>query len=61
VIIVRPRNKPDAKSEVFMLDNASSDFVKQVAGMSQPKQERHLTSLELPKPRKTLLEWSAEK
>jgi thiol-disulfide isomerase/thioredoxin len=61
VIIVRPRNHPEAKSEVFLLDNASSDFLKQVAGIAQPKQERHLTSLELPKPRTKLLEWSAEK
>jgi hypothetical protein len=61
VIIVRPRNNPEAKSEVFLLDNASPDFLKQVAGIAQPKQERHLTSLELPKPRTKLLEWSAEK
>ena len=55
VIIVRPRNNPNAKSEVFMLDNASPEFLKR----TQPRQDKHLTSLVLPKPRKKLLEWSA--
>ena len=28
-IVVHPRNDPDAKSEVFMLDHASREFVSQ--------------------------------
>ena len=52
VIIIRPRNDPDAKSEVFMLENASPEFLQKIA----PRE----TSLAMPKPRKKLLEWSAE-
>jgi thiol-disulfide isomerase/thioredoxin len=62
VIIVRSRDNPDAKCEVFMLDRASREFVSQLsADVRRPEKEKFIpTSLELPKPRKILLEWSAD-
>ena len=45
-IVVHPRNDPDAKSEVFMLDHASREFVSQLSDGSR----RRETSLEVPKP-----------
>lgn len=61
VCIIRPRDNPAAKSEVIVLDHASPEFVRQLsaAGKRQDKQYQE-TSLELPKPRRILLEWSAE-
>lgn len=63
VVIVRPRGNPDAKSEVFMLDHASAEFLRQLNAMAaDPHQPAKplLTSLkELPKPRRIILEWSA--
>jgi len=62
IIIVRPRDNANARSIVFGLDRASSDFVKELSNeasrSTKPYQE---TSLEQPAPRKILLEWSAEK
>lgn len=73
IILVRPRNNPEAKSEVIMLDHASPELIRQlssetqqqssvrevtVAGNNQDRRYQNETSLELPKPRKILLEWS---
>jgi thiol-disulfide isomerase/thioredoxin len=60
IFVVRPRNNPDAKSEVFMLNQASPEFLRQLVGEIRPQPGPHLTSLELPKPRRILLEWSAD-
>jgi thiol-disulfide isomerase/thioredoxin len=60
VIIVRPRDNPDAKSEVFMIERASPEFRKQISGEARPQDRPQETSLELPRPRKILLEWSAD-
>ncbi len=60
VCIIRPRNKPNAASEVIMLDKASPEFVRQLSAAAKPKDNRQLTSLEVAKPRKTILEWSSE-
>ena len=59
-IVVRPRGNPAAKSEVFQLDHASPNFLQHLSAESRTQAGPHLTSLELPKPRKILLEWSAE-
>jgi thiol-disulfide isomerase/thioredoxin len=55
IFIVRSRDNPNATSEVFVLDRASPEFIRQLS--THGRQE---TSLEVPKPRKKLLEWSAE-
>ena len=60
-IVVHPRNDPDAKSEVFMLEHASREFVSQVSAEARRRDKCVPTSLELPKPRKILKEWSLEK
>jgi hypothetical protein len=59
-IIVHSRSNPNAKSEVYQLDHASREFVRQISAEADSKSGRIETSLELPKPRKVLLEWSAE-
>ena len=59
LVIIRPRDKLDARSEVFMLDKASPQFVEQVAAESRPKDGLQHTSLEVPRPRKKILEWSS--
>lgn len=61
-IVIHPRNDPDARSEVLQLNRASSEFVHQLAGEAH-RQETSLTlpKQTLPKPRRILLEWSAEK
>jgi thiol-disulfide isomerase/thioredoxin len=73
VIIVRPRGNSEAKSDVIVLDHASSACVRQLSdesrrqasvrelaadGNRQDRRYQNETSLELPKPRKILLEWS---
>ncbi len=60
IFIVRSRDNPNAKSEVFMLDNASPEFIRQLSAEGRPQEKPYPTSLEVPKPRKKLLEWSAE-
>lgn len=57
IFIIRSRDNPDAKSEVFMLDNASSEFIRQLSAEGRPQEKPYPTSLEVPKPRQTLLEW----
>ena len=59
VCIIRPRNKPDAKSEVIMLDRASPEFLERLAAERRRQDGRRETSLETPRPRRKLLEWSA--
>lgn len=60
VIIVRPRDNPDAKSEVFMIERASPEFRKQIASEARLQDRPQETSLGMPRPRKILLEWSAD-
>ncbi|MCE5302621.1 MAG: trypsin-like peptidase domain-containing protein [Planctomycetaceae bacterium] len=57
-IVIHPRNNPDAKSEVLMLDRASREFLQQLPVGARSKDRLCPTSLELPKPRRVLLEWS---
>ncbi len=57
--VIRPRDKPNAKSEVIMLDHVSPEFVKLLSSDARSQNRRFETSLELPTPRKKLLEWSA--
>jgi thiol-disulfide isomerase/thioredoxin len=59
VCVIRSRNNAGAKSEVIMLDRASPEFLKQLAAESRPRDMPYPTSLEIPKPRKPILEWSA--
>jgi thiol-disulfide isomerase/thioredoxin len=59
-IVVHPRNNPNAKSEVYMLDHASGEFVSRISADARRQDRPYPTSLELPKPRKILLEWSAD-
>jgi len=63
VVCVICSRDPAAKSEVIMLDRASPEFLKQLADeVRSPDRERYpKTSLEVPRPRNKLLEWSAEK
>jgi hypothetical protein len=57
IFIIRSRDNPDAKSEVFMLDNASSEFIRQLSAEGRPQEKPYPTSLEVPKARQKLLEW----
>jgi hypothetical protein len=59
VCVIRSRNNAGAKSEVIMLDRASPEFLKQLAAESRPHDMPYPTSLEIPRPRKPILEWSA--
>ncbi len=59
VCIIRPRNKPGAKSEVIMLDRASPEFLERLAAERRLQEGLCPTSLETTRPRKKLLEWSA--
>jgi len=38
ICIVRPRNKPGARSEIFVLDEASPEFLEQLTGRRQATQ-----------------------
>lgn len=58
ICIVRPRGKPEGKSDVIMLEKASSECVRQVLADGHRQDRRYETSLELPKPRKVILEWT---
>jgi hypothetical protein len=60
VLVIRPRDNPNAKSEVLMLDHASPEFVRMVTSDARPTSGRFPTSLDLPAPRKVLLEWSKD-
>ena len=54
ICVIRPRGKPDAQSEVIMLDRASPEFVKQIASEGRKPDKPYQTSLELPKPAQNL-------
>jgi len=65
ICIVRPRNNPEGKSDVIVLEHASQEFVRQLAADGRRQDQPFHTSLELPNPRKALpgprkvlLEWS---
>ena len=47
ICIVRPLSNPHAKSEVIVLDRASSAFLKQLAADRRAQEARHLTSLKV--------------
>jgi thiol-disulfide isomerase/thioredoxin len=47
ICIIRPLANPQAKSEVIMLDRASSAFLKQLAADREAQEARHLTSLKV--------------
>jgi hypothetical protein len=59
VCVIRPRNNPQARSEVIMLDKASPEFLRQLTVEVRSKDVKHLTSLDVPRPRNKILEWSA--
>ncbi|MBI3838593.1 MAG: trypsin-like peptidase domain-containing protein [Planctomycetia bacterium] len=47
ICVVRSLSNPQAKSEVIMLDRASSAFLKQLAADREAQEARHLTSLKV--------------
>jgi thiol-disulfide isomerase/thioredoxin len=47
ICIIRSLSNPDAKSEVIMLDRASTDFLRQLAADRKSQEARHLTSLKV--------------
>ncbi|MEX0676357.1 MAG: trypsin-like peptidase domain-containing protein [Pirellulales bacterium] len=47
ICIVRSLSNPDARSEVILLDHASSAFLQQLAADRQAQEARHLTSLKV--------------
>jgi hypothetical protein len=53
-------NNPDGKSEVYVIDNASAGLRKQVAAAGRAPTAPYPTSYEMPRPRKTILEWTTE-
>ncbi len=59
VCVIRPRNKPGAKSEVIILDRASPEFLERLAAERRFQEGLRPTSLETTRPREKLLEWSA--
>jgi thiol-disulfide isomerase/thioredoxin len=59
VCVIRPRNNPQARSEVIMLDKASPEFLRQLTAEARSPGGRHLTSLDIARPRNKILEWSA--
>jgi len=59
--VIHPRNDPNARSEVITLDRASAEFIRQLAAAARPTDKPIPTSLDIPGPRKKLLEWSAER
>lgn len=48
ICIIRPKNNPNAKSEIIVLNNASSLFLEQLSKQQQASEPRHLTSLAVP-------------
>ncbi|MGW8257376.1 MAG: trypsin-like peptidase domain-containing protein [Thermoguttaceae bacterium] len=59
ICVVRPRNNPQAKSQVIMIDKASPEFIAQLAAEAKSKEGRQLTSLELSRPKQPALQWSS--
>jgi hypothetical protein len=58
IIVVCPRGNPEGKGDVIVVDNASRGFVQQVSAEGRRQDQPFHTSLELPNPRKVILEWS---
>ena len=57
-IVVHPRNDPDAKSEVFMLDHASRQFVSQLSAEARRHNKFYANLAGIAQAAKDLLEWS---
>ncbi len=53
-------NNPNGKSEVYVIDNASAGLRRQLSAVGRPPTAPYPTSFEVPRPRRTILEWSAE-
>ena len=60
VFIINSRDNPNAKSEILMLDHASPEFLRLLTSDARPQDRPFATSLDLPAPRKVLLEWKRE-
>ena len=58
IIVVCPNGNADGKGDVIVVNHASQGFVRQVAAEGQRQDRTYKTSLELPSPRKVILEWS---
>ncbi len=48
ICIIRPRNNPNAKSEIIVLNHASPLFLEQLSKQQTPPRDPHLTSLDVP-------------
>ncbi|MCE5269130.1 MAG: trypsin-like peptidase domain-containing protein [Planctomycetaceae bacterium] len=59
VVVVRPRGKSDAQSEVIILDHVSPEFLKRLAAERRSVGDNIPVSRESSTPRKKWLEWSA--
>jgi thiol-disulfide isomerase/thioredoxin len=57
VVISRNRDDPQGKSDVYVLDRASSAFMQQVKADARAKNAPYPTSMEVPRPRTPILEW----
>jgi hypothetical protein len=57
VVIIRPRDNAKGKSDVYLLENASSQFTRQLSVDGQRQTQFNPTSMTLPN-RKVLLEWT---
>jgi thiol-disulfide isomerase/thioredoxin len=53
-------NNPDGQSEVYVIDNASAGLRKQVSTAARAPSTPYPTSYEVPRSRRTILEWSAD-
>jgi hypothetical protein len=60
ICVIRPRNNPGAKSEVLMIEKASSEMVRQLSTEAQASNAVRCTSLDVARPRTVLLEWSLD-
>ncbi len=59
IIVVCPNANNDGKGNVIVVEHASQGFVKQLAVEGRRQEGRYeKTSLDLPRPRKVILEWS---
>ena len=58
--IVRDRNDPRARSQVFTLDEASPIFVNQLSRAAQAPNAPYKTAMEVAKRRAPILEWDVE-
>ena len=51
ICIVRSLTEPQSKSEIVVIDRASNDFLRQLSSERRAQDARHLTSLDVPRPR----------